>query len=79
MLKIKELWYIYWLRRWNKMIKVRDNITLEILKKFGFEENNGIGAYIRRINGEIAYMVYVTKRHRYLQIRCNKKCLKSVK
>lgn len=57
------------------MIRVRDNINLEILRKFGFEENNGIWAYIRRINGEIAYMVYVTKRHRYLQIRCNKNCL----
>lgn len=57
------------------MIKVRDNINLEILRKFGFEENNGIWAYIRRINGGIVYMAYITKRHRYLQIRCNKNYL----
>lgn len=57
------------------MIKIRDNIDLNILEKFGFKNLNGIWAYIRKIDGKTAYSVYVTKKHRYLQIYCSRVCV----
>lgn len=57
------------------MIKIRDNIDLKILKDFGFELINNHWMYIRRIDNQIAYVVIVTNTHRYLQIRCNDRCI----
>lgn len=57
------------------MVKIKDDINLEILKQFGFEQYNGVWAYIRKIDGKVAYGLYVTKKHKYLQIRCYDKCL----
>jgi len=47
------------------MLKIKDNVELKELEKFGFE--NGI--YTRVKNGNILYMVIITSTHRYLQIR----------
>ncbi len=46
-------------------IKIRDNVDLKELEKFGFK--NGI--YQRIIKGNLSYMVVVTSTHRYLQIK----------
>ncbi len=56
------------------MIKIRDNIDLNVLEEFGFKNHNGIWAYLRRLGGMTAYSVYVTKKHRYLQIYCSSGC-----
>ena len=47
------------------MLKVKDNVKLEELEKFGFVGNK----YIRKLYGEIIYMVVITSKHRYLQIK----------
>lgn len=57
------------------MVKIKKDINLEILRQFGFEQINGTWAYIRKIDGKVAYGLYVTKKHRYLQIRCYDRCL----
>lgn len=57
------------------MLKIKDNINLEVLEQFGFEKINDTWAYIRKINSVPAYGLYVTKKHKYLQIRCYDKCL----
>lgn len=57
------------------MLKIKDNINLEILEQFGFEKINDTWAYIRKIGGVPVYGLYVTKKHKYLQIRCLGRCL----
>lgn len=57
------------------MLKLKDDINLEVLKQFGFEQINDTWAYIRKIDRVPAYALYVTKRHKYLQIRCWDRCL----
>ena len=48
------------------MLKIKDNVNLKELEKFGFK--NGI--YTRIVNDRIAYKVYITSTHHYIQIRC---------
>ena len=48
------------------MIKLKDNVTLEDLKKYGFNEN---GIFSRVKDDIELYRVVVTKNHKYLQIR----------
>lgn len=57
------------------MLKIKDNINLEVLEQFGFEKINDTWAYIRKIGGVPVYGLYVTKKHKYLQIRCWSRCL----
>ena len=47
------------------MLKIKDNVDLKELEKFGFES----GIYKRIKNGNLLYMVIITNTHRYLQIR----------
>ena len=48
------------------MIKIKDNVDLKELEKFGFKDNK----YIRcgEYNNPL-YVIYVTRNHRYIQIR----------
>ena len=48
------------------MIKLKDNVKLEDLKKYGFNEN---GIFSRFKDDIELYRVVVTKNHKYLQIR----------
>lgn len=57
------------------MLKIKDNINLEVLEQFGFEKINDTWAYIRKIDRVPVYGLYVTKKHKYLQIRCWNRCL----
>lgn len=57
------------------MIKIRDNIDLNVLEKFGFELINNHWMNIRKIGDKIVYVVIITNTHRYLQIRCNDRCV----
>ncbi len=56
-------------------LRIRDGVNLEVLKQFGFEQINDTWAYIRKIDRVPAYGLYVTKKHKYLQIRCWDRCL----
>ena len=49
------------------MLKIKDDIQLKELEKFGFENN----VYTRKFDSEdgIAYQVVITRHHHYLQIR----------
>lgn len=51
------------------MLKIRDNVDLKELEKFGFKNINNIFVYERKIDSQTAYIVYITKRHRYIQIK----------
>ena len=51
------------------MLKIKDNIDLEELERFGFKRRyRNCYEYLREINGEIAYRVYTTPNNAYLQI-----------
>ena len=53
------------------MLKIKDNVELEELKKFGFKENStGVYIYERLLEDRLAYRVYVTRTHHYIQIKC---------
>lgn len=49
------------------MLKVKDNVDLKELEKYGFK--NGI--YERMKNDTLLYWVVITSKHRYIQIRSN--------
>lgn len=53
------------------MLKIKDNIDLKVLEKFGFVD----GVYTRIKNGEWLYQIYVTQNHKYLQIKVYNHCL----
>lgn len=53
------------------MLKLKDNVKLEELEKFGFID----GVYTRTKNGEWLYNVYLTPNHRYLQVTVYKPCV----
>lgn len=55
------------------MLKIKDNVDLKELEKFGFCKNATLNYDYRRfLDGELAYRVYVTKNHHYLQIQINR-------
>ncbi len=48
------------------MLKIKDNVDLKELEKFGFEDN----VFTKKgLCGEILYQVVITSTHHYLQIR----------
>lgn len=53
------------------MIRIRDNVDLKSLEKYGFKQEceNGIYYIERVINGITAYQIYITSRSHALQIR----------
>ena len=52
------------------MLKIKDNVNLEELKKYGFKENWYYGtSYIRVKDDYPLYVVIITAKHRYIQIR----------
>ena len=53
------------------IIKIKDNIDLKELEKYGFFKNEN-GQYIKDRyidDNELAYIVYITPTHKYLQIK----------
>lgn len=51
------------------MLKIKDDVDLKELEKFGFEYKYGnVYQYLRKIDGRIPYRIYTTKNHKYLQI-----------
>lgn len=51
------------------MLKIKDDVDLEELEKFGFKHRYGkCYEYIRELNGKVAYRIYTTKNHANLQI-----------
>ena len=51
------------------MLKIKDDVDLKELEKFGFKHRYGnCYEYIRELDGRIAYRIYTTKRHVNLQI-----------
>jgi hypothetical protein len=54
------------------MLKIKDNVDLKELEKFGFKrKNEKCYEYLRILNGETAYRVYTTLNHQYIQIQIN--------
>ena len=53
------------------MLKLKDNVKLEELEKFGFID----GVYTRTINDKWLYQIFVIPYNRYLQIRVYKPCV----
>ena len=52
------------------MLKIKDNVDLKELEKFGFTQNSkGNYDYRRFLDGILGYRVYVTKNHHYIQIQ----------
>lgn len=52
------------------MLKIKDDVDLKELEKFGFTKNSrGNYDYRRYIDGILAYRVYITKNHQYIQIQ----------
>ena len=47
------------------MLKIKDNVDLKELEKFGFEN----GSLCRYIDGRLVYMIVITSTHHYIQIR----------
>ena len=51
------------------MLKIKDNVPIEELEKFGFKHRYGkCYEYIRELNGRNAYRIYTTKTHANIQI-----------
>lgn len=52
------------------MLKIKDNVDLKELEKFGFELSNGVQYIKKRYIDEIlAYLIYITPTHHYIQIK----------
>ena len=55
------------------MLKIKDNVDLKELEKFGFNKRTAINyEYVREIEGKTAYRIYTTSRHKNIQIEVNK-------
>ena len=51
------------------MLKIKDNVDLKELEKFGFKHRYGkCYEYIRELNGINVYRIYTTKNHANIQI-----------
>lgn len=57
------------------MLKIKDNIDLKELEKFGFELNMA-NQYVktRLIDGEYTYKIYITPTHHYIQMIFYQSC-----
>ena len=53
------------------MIRLKDNIDIKQLERFGFVD----GVYTRIKDGRWMYEVYVTPNHRFLQIKVYNHCI----
>ena len=57
------------------MLKIKDNIDLKELEKYGFILNmNNQYIKTRNINGEYCYTVYITPTHHYIQFKVYSEC-----
>ncbi len=56
------------------MLKIRDDIDLKELKKFGFEKQNGVYTYTRVLENRIAWKLYITGNHHYIQAIIYESC-----
>lgn len=58
-------------------IRLRDGVTAEDLKKYGFTKSASakFPDFIRQIDGKPLYRVYFTAKHRYMQIYMNESCV----
>lgn len=51
------------------MLKIKDDVDLKELEKYGFKHRYGrCYEYIRELDGRTAYRIYTTKNHANLQI-----------
>lgn len=56
------------------MLKIKNEIPLSELEKFGFEEFEGHYYYLRELNNIIAWRIDITNKHHYLQITVFEPC-----
>ena len=58
------------------MLKIKDNVDLKELEKYGFEyDERGFYCFTRIIGGVLAWKLYVTAHHHYLQIKVYEPCI----
>lgn len=57
------------------MLKIKDNVDLKELEKYGFEyDERGFYCFTRRIDGVLAWKLYATINHHYLQVKVYVPC-----
>ena len=57
------------------MLKIKDNVDLKELEKYGFKFcEQGYWRYLREIENIIAWEVYITRTHHYIQIKVYEPC-----
>jgi hypothetical protein len=57
------------------MLKIKEGIPLRILLHYGFEyDERGFYCYTRIIDDVVAWKLYSTKNHNYLQIKVYEPC-----
>lgn len=60
------------------MLKVKDNVDLKELEKYGFEyHERGFYRYDRTINNILAWTLYITRIHHNIQIIVHEPCTMS--
>lgn len=58
------------------MLKIKDNVDLKELEKFGFKTNfYGVYIYNRLINDVLAWRCFITKNHHNIQIEVFEHCV----
>jgi len=57
------------------MLKLKDNVDLKELEKFGFVNENGSYRYERIMSDGLVYVLYLTKNHKYIQIEIIQPCI----
>lgn len=57
------------------MLKIKDNLDLKELEKYGFIKNT-LGQYIkqRNVHGAYCYTIYITPTHHYIQFKVYGEC-----
>ena len=59
----------------NSMLKIKDNVDLNELKKYGFNYcERGFYRYDRTIDGILAWTLYITRTHHNIQIIVYQPC-----
>lgn len=57
------------------MLKIKDNVDLKELEKYGFEyDERGFYCYTRIIDGVVAWKLYATRNHHYIQAKIYVPC-----
>lgn len=56
-------------------IRIKDNVDLKELEKYGFEFYDGYYQYTRIIDGIVTWKAYITKTHHNLQIIVYEPCV----